>query len=308
MKTKLKVMTYNIYGLPDELDLNTLPWILKPISWIYWLLKGTTIIQIKGEGSDTSKNTEEISKYLSESEADLIGVQEDFNYHEELISHLPEYSYGTVQDKFNFDNLFKKIEFWSYFPLPRFKMDGINILTRCLLSSEKIIPWKKSYGYFSHANDLLTHKGFRTYTITVEGEYDVDVYIIHMDADFYDPGNCKDVSKDVETRRSQLDQLLTYISNRSNNNPIIIMGDTNSYDKYLWDVKNIEYFVNSFNYIPELECKEAIPNNYSDCDRIFYINNSNSIYKLELENCYYDLGCEYFSDHLPLIANFNITE
>jgi hypothetical protein len=40
----MKIITYNIDGLPESLDLNDLPWIFKPIVWIYKLFKKTTII------------------------------------------------------------------------------------------------------------------------------------------------------------------------------------------------------------------------------------------------------------------------
>lgn len=40
----IKILTYNVDGLPESLDLNNLPWILKPIAWIYKLIKGTTIV------------------------------------------------------------------------------------------------------------------------------------------------------------------------------------------------------------------------------------------------------------------------
>ena len=128
-----------------------------------------------------------------------------------------------------------------------------------------------------------------------------------MDADFYNPENCPDVTKDVETRKNQIDQLLSYIFDKESKNPIIIMGDTNSYDKYEWDVKNIKYLIDNFNYIPWLHCQEAIPENYSDCDRIFFINNDKSKYKLELNKCYFDKDI-CLSDHKPLFSIFDIKE
>jgi hypothetical protein len=76
----LKVLTYNIDGLPEKLDLNDLPWIFKPIVWIYKLIKKTTLVPIN---DDTNKSIKvlNIGDYLNKSNADIIGVQEDFNYH-----------------------------------------------------------------------------------------------------------------------------------------------------------------------------------------------------------------------------------
>lgn len=314
MNKELKVLTYNIDGLPESLDLNDLPCILKPITWIYKLIKKTTIIKIN-DNKDTSNKMKQISKFLLDSNADIIGVQEDFNYHNELTSELYDvYSWGTYSGGFDISKIFSSVECLTNFPLPRFKADGINLFTNhntslLNLSSEDIVYWKKSCGYIKHANDLLTHKGFRFYTITIEDNIDIDIYIVHMDADFYHPENCPDVTKDVETRKNQIDQLLSYIFEKyyTSTNPAIIMGDTNSYDKYNWDKENIEYFIKNINYIKELNCQEAIPNNYNDCDRIFFINNDKSKYKLELNKCYFDKDI-CLSDHKPLFATFDITE
>ena len=39
---EIKLATYNIDGLPEQLDLNDLPWLFKPIAWVYKMFKGTT--------------------------------------------------------------------------------------------------------------------------------------------------------------------------------------------------------------------------------------------------------------------------
>ena len=291
----MKVVTYNIDGLPEKLDLNDLPWILKPIAWIYKLIKGTTLITI----NDGINHNKEISEYLKG--ADIIGVQEDFNHHNELLSSLKEYNTGTHKEEFSLSKIFSNIKL---FPYLRFKSDGINIFTNWRINKEKIIHWEKSYGYFSNANDKLTSKGFRYYNISKGGIY-IDVYIVHMDADFYD-GNYSKIKGDVEAKKSQLIQLSNYILNNHSTNPIIIMGDTNSYYKYKWDYDNIqEYLIKFIRNQSELQICEALPSNYSDCDRIFYINNVNSKNKLILEDCYFDSNIS-LSDHKPLIAIFNI--
>jgi len=314
MNKKLKVITYNIDGLPEKLDLSTLPWVLKPISWIYKLIKKTTIIKIN-DNTNTSNKIQHISNYLKLMDADLIAVQEDFNYHAELTMDLHDkYSWGTYSGGFDISKIFSSVECLSNFPFPRFKADGLNLFTKhntTLLNifSEDIVNWKKSYGYLDHANDLLTHKGFRFYTITIEDNIDIDVYVLHMDADFYHPQNCPDIKKDIEARKSQFNQLSEYIFNRFENNinnPIIIMGDTNSYNKYEWDLKNISDFQKSINRNMKLFCEEVIPNNYEDCDRIFIINNEKSKYRIETIDCYFDKEMN-LSDHKPLIAEFKIT-
>ena len=318
MKTqKLKVITYNIDGLPEQLDLNDLPAILKPITWIYKLIKKTTIVKIN-DNSNTAEKIKHISKYLALSKPDIIGVQEDFNYHNELMSQLAN-KYNCCKNTGGFDisKIFSSIECISYFPLPRFKADGMNLIfnpDKVKILTEDIVTWNDSYGYTGHANDLLTHKGFRFYNVLFDN-IDIDIYIVHMDADFYHPINCPDVSKDIAARKSQIYQLLTYIFNRydaSISHPIIVMGDTNSYDKYAWDKENIEYFINNINHIDSLHCEEVKPNNYNDCDRIFIINNDNSKYKLIVDGCSFDMSFNEeigaVSDHKPLVATFNLIE
>lgn len=301
----IKFVTYNIDGLPEQLDLNDLPWLLKPIAWIYKLLKGTTVITIN-DNHDTDKNILGISNYLSTISPDVIGVQEDFNYHETLMQCLEGYKDSTFTGKIGFSDMFHSIKL---FPYPRFKADGLNLITknsRVEISSEEIIKWKKSYGYFTHANDKLTTKGFRAYTLSVDN-VEIDVYILHMDADFYNPDTCPDVSGDIKARKSQLEQLSGYIINRNVPRPSIIMGDTNSTEKYEWDRENINNcLLNPINATGTLYIQETIPSNYVDVDRVFYINSKNSNTSLKVKECYYDLE-QHWSDHFPLIAEFTLS-
>ena len=299
MEKSIKLITYNIDGLPEVLDLKDLPRILKPICWIYKLIKKTTLIKI----NDNKNQCEKISNYLLKNNADVVAVQEDFNYHNELMKFLSHYKDCTNTGKISLSNV-------SWFP-PKFKTDGINLLykkDKIKINEENIISWNKSNGYISHANDKLTKKGFRFYELNFEN-INLDLYIIHMDADFYHPQNCPDVKKDIKARQSQFKQLSDFILNRSKyvHNPVIIMGDTNSYNKYEWDIQNLEKFKKNINANLELCCEEIIPNNYEDCDRIFIINNIYSQYKLESIDCYFDKEIK-LSDHKPLITVLNIRE
>ena len=308
-----KLVTYNIDGLPNTLDLNDLPWLFKPIVWVYKLIKKTTIITIN-DNTDVAFKNKQISSYLSNLDADIISVQEDFNYHNELINNLyNRYNCGTYTGKFDLSKIFSSM---SWFPYPRFKADGMNLFVKTkniTINNEAIIPWKTSNGYISHGNDLLTHKGFRYYTLNINNKYNIDIYVIHMDADFYNPETCPNVSGDIKARKLQFEQLSSYILNKykENNNkidgnrPIIIMGDTNSYDKYEWDVENIKYFINTINSNKKLHCNEVKSNNFKDCDRMFIINNDYSKHKIIDIDCYFDINVNY-SDHKPLITKIEI--
>ena len=316
MDKELKLVTYNVDGLPDELDLSTLPWILRPIAWVYKLFKGTTIVRIN-DNSNTSDKTKSISERLLSLHPHIIGVQEDFNYHNELMSSLNGwYKDSTNTGEILLDKLFSRTEWLSCFPFPRFKCDGMNFISmndnRVKVSDEELIRWKKSYGYFTHANDKLTHKGFRKYTVRLDDEVDIDVYIVHMDADFYDAETCPDVSKDIAARESELKQLTEYILDRYNsgrNVPSIIIGDTNSSPKYVWDVNNIdENLIKPINSHVELAISEAEPSNRLNVDRVFYINSLYSRFNISPKECYFDEGFNGLSDHLPLVATFNISK
>lgn len=83
----IKLVTYNIDGLPETIDLKDLPWFLKPFSWLYKLIRGTTVLHIN-DNINKWANMIEISQYLGSTNADIIAVQEDFNYHNELTVHL----------------------------------------------------------------------------------------------------------------------------------------------------------------------------------------------------------------------------
>ena len=311
-KKKFSVITYNIDGLPEQLDLNDLPWIFKPIVWIYKLIKKTTLITIN-DGTDKENSIETIAQRLSKSDFDIIAVQEDFNYHDILDQYIiPEgYSPSTYTGGFDLKKIFSSTEWLTKFPLPRFKADGLGLWVKKTTitgeENEYIKRWKKSYGYFTHANDALTHKGYRRYGLMFNKKYPIDLYIVHMDADFYHPINCPDVSKDVKARASQLQQLTKDIIENSGDAPVIIVGDTNSSSNYTWDVQNItDNLINPINSQDNLEISEAINKTKQDVDRVFFINNSKASFRIEVDNAYYDDAYNNLSDHLPFVVEFNI--
>lgn len=297
---ELKVLTYNVDELPEKLDLKELPWLLKPIGWIYKLIKGTSFIKIN---DNPDNHSYEIGGYLLKTNPDIAVLQEDFNYHRELMLVLEEeYNDSTHTGKIDFSNI-------KWFPRPRFKADGLNLIYKkksINTFSEDIIKWNKSYGYISHANDLLTTKGFRFYNAIIDNLYLIKIYILHMDADFYN-SDSPNIKGDLEARKSQFKQIVNHIKKEYNkHSPMLIIGDTNSYDKYEWDKNNIETnLIHEINHISGLTIKEAVPTNHSDCDKIFYINDEKASFNIELKECHFDMDINY-SDHKPLIATFNL--
>jgi len=287
--SKVRLVTYNVDGLPDKLNLKDLPWILKPFGWIYRLYTGTNEV-IVNDGTDRKAQSEEISKYLKSFNADIIAVQEDFNYHTELMSALDGYKDTTHTGNISLDHLFSKTE-WR--PLPRFKADGLNLITnnnRVQTAGEDIVRWKKSNGYISHANDKLTHKGFRYYKVYVDSK-PIDLYIVHMDADFYSPTSKESVSGDYTARKKQIQQLLAYIEKKNSTDPIIILGDTNSIDRWSWDKTNIDI-------LRHAGFEEAKANK-QDLDRLFYRGD------IKVKKAYYD-SSKNLSDHKPFIVDIEV--
>lgn len=311
-RTYLKLVTYNVNGLPGTIDLSTLPWVLRPLAWVYKLIKGSYLISLGHTEEENKLRARKIGYYLNDEYADIVALQEDFNYHEEISYLMSFFRKGKHLGGFDLSKIFSTTECWSYFPFPRFKADGLSFFAksdRITIDSEHIVRWDKSYGYISHANDLLTHKGFRLYELTVNNAFKLDVYIVHMDADFYDKGTCPDVQGDIIARRTQLTQLTNYIMERKAKgiwHPIVIMGDTNCYPKNEWDVENIRnYLAIPFTHYRYTTFYEAIPMALRDVDRMFIINDIRTKAQITVPECGYDTGVR-LSDHMPFTATLRV--
>jgi len=305
---KIKIISYNIDGLPPQLDLRELPCPLRPLAWIYKMVKGTTLITVN-DNDDVEWSNRQIGKMLADSCADIVAVQEDFDYHEELLESMAsEYDCGKHLGGFDLSRLWKATEWKSKFPLPRFKADGLCLFARkdrVAIMGETIVGWKDSYGYVSHANDLMTHKGFRLYELAV-GTAMIDVYVIHMDADFYNAETCPDVSGDLAARHSQFGQLSDYILERyaaGSCRNVIIVGDTNSYPQYDWD-DGARSFIDRVGKV--LTVSEAVPTGSGDVDRLFFVNNPRAGFRFQLAACRYDRSVR-LSDHYPLIVELSFS-
>ena len=285
----MKIVTYNIDGLPETLDLKDLPWIFQPFVWIYQLFAKTTLIHLN-DNVGRFEATKKISTYLKD--FDIVGIQEDFNYHEALISDLKDRNWGTFQGAIDFSKIFSMVKWFRY------KSDGLNIITKPQITilDEDIVEWKNSCGYFSHCNDKLTRKGFRRYLLhqTVNNKY-FTVYILHADAS----DNPDDI-KDSETRRKQFTQLVEYIKQNETCFPTLVIGDTNCTSNNI-DKKTIrEYFIEPLK--EDFLVEQALPND--DLDRIFVINSKYLNNKIIIKNC--EHGVEGLSDHRPFIVEFDI--
>jgi len=166
-------LTYNVAGLPEPLS-----------------------------GSQPSVNIPKISPLLNA--YDLVLVQEDFWYHNEL--------------KAQTNHPYKSEPMWEEPDL--FHMgDGLNRFSVFPIGEMTRITWVKCSGFLDCSNDCLTTKGFSVSEIDLKDGVAVEVYNLHMDA-----GSCEG---DMGARTLQTGQLLEEIKTRSNNKPVIVAGDTN---------------------------------------------------------------------------------
>jgi len=167
---QLSVLTYNVAGLPDAFS----------------------------SGSPAT-NTVKISPLLND--YDIVLVQEDFSYHDDLVSQL-QHSY---QSPHSGDIAFG---------------DGMNRFAFAGVTDFERTKWNDCYGVFDSGSDCLTPKGFSFSRLFLDGGAIVDVYNLHADANTDANSN--------NARASNLLQLLAAIETRSRGHAVIVAGDTNS--------------------------------------------------------------------------------
>lgn len=273
------------------------------------------------KGADGSRA---ISQKLNTMGYDVIGVSEDFNYNSEICSALTGYTTGTWRGGIEgAGGLFGGLA--AILGGGGIDTDGLNFFTRdavCRQSNERWTKWNKRYGTTSDGSDELIKKGYRYYTVTMNDGVEVDVYILHMDAETS--------SGDIAARESQMEQLTTDILSTHNGRPIIVMGDTNC--RYTRDrVKSL--FIDVIDADPRFTIHDAwveharmggYPGFGSDAllvsdlgyrrgevvDKVFYINNTEATYRLQAEIFAQDISFigengEPLADHWPMVVTFS---
>ena len=142
-----------------------------------------------------------IGNILNESGVDFIAVQEDFNYHKQLISGMTAYEYQTIHS--------------GGVPFG----DGMNIYSKTPIYNAERTPWRTTYGVYAEG-DRLTPKGILYTVIEIADGVYADFYDIHADA------FCTEGSK--AARRDNYTQLAEIINSKNNDRPVIITGDFNT--------------------------------------------------------------------------------
>ncbi len=266
-------------------------------------------------GGPLAEGTKTLSSLIAQKDWGFIGLSEDFNFHTELmssISHL--YNSGTHRGKVTGTSN---------------NTDGLGLLCAkwYSFSNESWTSWNVSDGSLlgnlqeDNGADELIDKGYRYYKVTIASGFDIDVYVLHMDA--------ASRQADINARESQLKQLASAVKTNTGNNkrPVIILGDTNC--RYTRE-KLKELLIDEINKDARFTIKDAwvehvwngvYPTNGSESmmthtygaqrgevvDKVFYINTTESNLTLKA-NSYLNDESIKVSDHTPIVVNFTLTD
>lgn len=290
---------------------------------------GVVNVKLNPEGPQET-GTLQMSKLVSQKGWDFFGVSENFNYNTQLMSEIGGiYNTGTYRGAIpsSVTNVVPYLAGNKWFDT-----DGLNLLWRSNISvsDEAWYLWNKRNGITEDGADQLIAKGFRYYTVRIAAGLEVDVYILHMDAET--------TPADNEAREIQMTQLVDMILASDNKRPIIIMGDTNC--RYTRDnlkglmferIKADERFDIHDPWIdfprggvmPTLGAGSIMVPGHFDgtnheafqtgevVDKIFYINNKDASAKLTAKSYLHDTDFTWpdgseISDHYPIVIEFEI--
>lgn len=229
----LKVVSYNIDGIPTH--------------------SPALNITINGN-CPQSAGTEIMGRKLAALNADIIGVQEDFDYNADFLAGLgKDYNGETHQGAFDWNHV-------KASGMGTLAVDGLNMFWRIpstRLDNESWTRWEDYYSPFFVYNsegkvdvDSRIEKGFRSYRATVKDnngkESYIDIFTLHMDAE--------STQGDIDARDNELNQLAKAVTAKGSNRPKIIMGDFNS----RYTRENIkELFIDAIEEEGTLEVKDA---------------------------------------------------
>lgn len=264
-----------------------------------------------------------ISKYLADKNCDIFCLQENFNYHWEILSRLficynhDEWSGGITILDGDLD-----IAHLQNF---KFKCDGLNTIWKREIKAHnyKRVAWQQNFGKFSHDFDDIITKGFRRYELTLANGNEIVVYNMHMDASSNRDEAKNNDARDRAARLSQWNQLRDDILEHLDERPIIVTGDMNSFyrrDNFkttFIDAINLtgRATVNDAwielcngNVYPKLSSE--IPEGET-LDKILYINPTKGAsivpVSVTLDKAGYTHNGKPLGDHYPLIATFRIS-
>lgn len=255
---------------------------------------------------------------------DVVGLSEDFNFHDQIYNEVKDYGYVSMTHRGKIEATFEAHARIVVQRSPVFDMDGLGLLynsATVTASNESWTAWTAHNGYTDNGADGLIDKGFRYYTITLKDGVEVDLYILHMDAETTPADNA--------ARATQIDQLVSTIKATDNKRPIIVMGDTNC--RYTRDPLKTN-FIDALNADSRFLCKDPwIEHEYNGIypplgssslmvndlgyqkgevvDKVFYINNLDAPYRIKAKNYLQDVSFvneagEPLADHWPIVIDW----
>ncbi len=141
-----------------------------------------------------------LGRMLNQSGADVVCVQEDFQFHRLLAAEMTDYPYRTFTS--------------GGVPAG----DGLNVFSKYPIYNVERVAWETFSGVLTNDNDGLTPKGFLKCTLDADGVL-LDLYDIHTDA--------SKAMEDQLAKKAQFEQLCAYIDAHSAGRPVLITGDFN---------------------------------------------------------------------------------
>lgn len=314
---RFTVASLNVDGMPKEIAVN---------------MFGFSTITLNPDAKEAPGATA-IGQKLKTMGWDVVGVAEDFNYHNEILT---EAKNNDVTDEAS--------GVWSYNAMthrgilsketatlinylikqPLFDTDGLGLFYKVVgatPSQESWTQWNQHYGYTEDGADGLIKKGYRYYLITLADGTEFDLYTLHMDAETS--------AEDNAARESQIDQLAAAIKATDNKRPIIACGDWNC--RYTRD-RLKSRFIDELNKDERFTVRDAwieygrgglYPTYGTNAimasdhgyrkgevvDKILYINNTASDLRINALSYVQDLSFineagEPLADHWPAVVEF----
>lgn len=282
--------TYNVDGLPEKV---------------------LGFITLNGDGPGSSGTTT-ISQRVAASGWDVVTFQENFSYNTELQSAMTNYTFGTHRT------------FSIASALGTADTDGLGFATlnsTCSFSGESWWAFDAKEGGLTEGANTSIKKGVRHYVVSFGDGVVVDFLVTHM--------NTADNDAQITAQNNQLTEVANYINSiRSNNRPIIFMGDMNTrytrndYQTYFWSKLDtdlvvadpwVEYSWNGVYptlgsaslMVPSKDSSSTLTEQTGEVvDKIIYINNPNATVQIKANSYLNDTSYEGVADHKPIVAEF----
>jgi exonuclease III len=287
--------TYNVDGLPEKVF---------------------AVINLNADGPGSSGTTA-ISQKIATSGWDVVTFQENFSYNTELQSAMKSYyTFGEHRD------------FSLLSALGTADTDGLGFATlnaTCSFTNESWWAFEAKEGGLTEGANTSIKKGIRHYVVSFGEGVVVDFLVTHM--------NTADNDAQIAAQNNQLTEVANYINSiRSNNRPIIFMGDMNTrytrndYKTYFWDKLDQDLVVadpwveHSWNgvyptlgsaslMVPSKDSNSTLTEQTGEVvDKIIYINNPNAEVQIKANWYKHDEDYTGMADHKPVVAEFTYTK